>query len=219
MSILAATNGPPVILASGSRARAALLTAAGVPFTTVPALVDEAGLRDALRAERVRAEDAAVALAEMKAAHVAARAPDTAPIRNYSKKMIATLSRELLKIRRNLLGIRDMNRLPDALVIVGPNREHIAIKEAKRMGVTTVALIDTDSDPDPVDPAAPPVADGAGGAARHVCDVAFCPIGLALSAVQPLKPDVVEHLLVAGREFLLAAKAVIDARVACHGHA
>jgi small subunit ribosomal protein S2 len=80
-----------------------------------------------------------------------ARAPDTAPIRNYSKKMIATLSRELLKIRRNLLGIRDMNRLPDALVIVGPNREHIAIKEAKRMGVTTVALIDTDSDPDLVD--------------------------------------------------------------------
>jgi hypothetical protein len=49
---------------------------------------------------------------------------------------------------------------------------------------------------------------------RHVCDVAFCPIGLALSAVQPLKPDVVEHLLVAGRELLLAAKAVIDARVA-----
>ncbi len=80
-----------------------------------------------------------------------AKAPDTAPIRNYSKKMVSTLSRELLKIRRNLLGIRDMNRLPDALVIVGPNREHIAIKEAKRMGVTTVALIDTDSDPDPVD--------------------------------------------------------------------
>jgi len=80
-----------------------------------------------------------------------ARAPETAPIRNYSKKMVATLSRELLKIRRNLLGIRDMNRLPDALVIVGPNREHIAIQEAKRMGVTTVALIDTDSDPDPVD--------------------------------------------------------------------
>ncbi|MGL6094645.1 MAG: 30S ribosomal protein S2 [Fimbriiglobus sp.] len=80
-----------------------------------------------------------------------ARAPDTAPIRNYSKKMVATLSRELLKIRRNLLGIRDMTRLPDALVIVGPNKEHIAIKEAKRMGITTVALIDTDSDPDPVD--------------------------------------------------------------------
>lgn len=80
-----------------------------------------------------------------------ARAPESATIRRNSKKMISTLNRELLKIRRNLLGIRDMTRLPDALVIVGPNREHIAIKEAKRMGVTTVALIDTDSDPDPVD--------------------------------------------------------------------
>ena len=44
-----------------------------------------------------------------------------------------------------------MNRLPDALVVVGPNREHIAVKEAQRMGVMTVALIDTDSDPDTVD--------------------------------------------------------------------
>src|SRR5207249_7024841 len=79
------------------------------------------------------------------------KAPDTSDIRTHSKKMISTLSRELLKIRRNLMGIRDMVKLPDALVIVGPNREHIAVKEAKRMGVTTIALIDTDSDPDLVD--------------------------------------------------------------------
>jgi small subunit ribosomal protein S2 len=44
-----------------------------------------------------------------------------------------------------------MIKPPDALVIVGPNKEHIAVKEAKRMGVTTIALIDTDSDPDLVD--------------------------------------------------------------------
>src|ERR1700680_545705 len=44
-----------------------------------------------------------------------------------------------------------MNRLPDAMVIVDPKREDIAVKEAQRMGVTTVALIDTDSDPDTVD--------------------------------------------------------------------
>jgi small subunit ribosomal protein S2 len=80
-----------------------------------------------------------------------AKAPDTSDIRTHSKKMISTLSRELLKIRRNLMGIRDMIKVPDALVIVGPNKEHIAVKEAKRMGVTTIALIDTDSDPDPVD--------------------------------------------------------------------
>ncbi len=79
------------------------------------------------------------------------KAPETAEIRQYSKKMVATLNRELTKIHRNLQGIREMNRLPDALVVVDPKREHIAVKEAQRMGVATVALIDTDSDPDTVD--------------------------------------------------------------------
>ena len=79
------------------------------------------------------------------------KAPDNAPIRTYSKKMVATLNRELMKINRNLEGVREMNRLPDAMVVVDPKREDIAVREAKRMGVTTVALIDTDSDPDTVD--------------------------------------------------------------------
>ena len=79
------------------------------------------------------------------------KAPPTAEIRRYSKKMISTLNRELSKIQRNLQGIREMKRLPDAMVVVDPKREHIAVKEAQRMGVTTVALIDTDSDPDVVD--------------------------------------------------------------------
>jgi small subunit ribosomal protein S2 len=78
-------------------------------------------------------------------------APESAEIRGYSKKMVATLNRELTKIQRNLSGIREMNRLPDALVVIDPRREHIAVKEAQRMGVATVALIDTDSDPDVVD--------------------------------------------------------------------
>jgi small subunit ribosomal protein S2 len=79
------------------------------------------------------------------------KAPDTAQIRGYSKKMVATLNRELTKIQRNLQGIREMNRLPDAMVVVDPKREHIAVKEAQRMGVAVVSLIDTDSDPDVVD--------------------------------------------------------------------
>ena len=79
------------------------------------------------------------------------KAPEAAEIRGYSKKMVATLNRELTKIQRNLSGIREMNRLPDAIVVVDPKREHIAVKEAQRMGVATVALIDTDSDPDTVD--------------------------------------------------------------------
>jgi hypothetical protein len=61
-------------------------------------------------------------------------------------------------------------------------------------------------------PASAPGKGPAAGDAGHVCNVAFCPIGLALSAVQPLKPDVVEHLLLAGREFFLAAKALMDVR-------
>src|SRR5439155_13467641 len=75
------------------------------------------------------------------------KAPETAAIRGYSKKMVATLNRELSKITRNLRGIREMNRLPDALVVVEPHREDIAVKEAQRMGVTTVATTQPDSDP------------------------------------------------------------------------
>lgn len=79
------------------------------------------------------------------------RAPETAEIHTHSKKMVATLSRELTRIQRNLQGIREMHRLPDALVVVDPRKEHIAVREAKRMGLPVVALIDTDSDPDEVD--------------------------------------------------------------------
>jgi septum formation protein len=66
---------PPLVLASASPARAALLRAAGVAFTAVAAPVDEAALREALRAKGAPTDDAAVALAELKAHNVAARAP------------------------------------------------------------------------------------------------------------------------------------------------
>jgi len=49
-------------------------------------------------------------------------------------------------------------------------------------------------------------------ATQHVCSVGFCPIGMALTTVQESRPDAVAHLLSAGRDFLLAAKAVLDAR-------
>jgi hypothetical protein len=62
------------------------------------------------------------------------------------------------------------------------------------------------------DPEPPPATDGTRQEAPHICTVGFCPICLAVTALQPLKPEVVEHLLNAGREFLLAVKAVVDAR-------
>lgn len=48
----------------------------------------------------------------------------------------------------------------------------------------------------------------------HVCSVAFCPIGMALTSIQDAGPEVLDHLLAAAREFLLAARAVVDARAA-----
>ena len=64
----------------------------------------------------------------------------------------------------------------------------------------------------PVQPAPEPEEAAAPAGGTHVCDVAFCPIGLALTAAEHVQPDVVSHLLLAGREFFLAAKAVMDAR-------
>ncbi len=52
---------------------------------------------------------------------------------------------------RNLHGMRTMNRLPECMVIIDPKKERNAIREAQKLGITTVALIDTDSDPDVVD--------------------------------------------------------------------
>jgi hypothetical protein len=53
---------------------------------------------------------------------------------------------------------------------------------------------------------------GAHAGDGQVCTVGFCPICLAVTAVQPLKPEAIEHLLNAGREFLLAMTAVLGAR-------
>lgn len=79
----------------------------------------------------------------------------TGEINSYSKKRKATLLREMRKIHRNLSGMRTMNRLPGAMVVVDSHREATAVKEARRMNIPVVALIDTDSDPDMVDLAIP----------------------------------------------------------------
>lgn len=72
-------------------------------------------------------------------------------LRTYSKKMQSTLNREYRKIYHNLNGMRTMNRLPECLVVVDPKKEKNAVKEARKLGIATVALIDTDCDPDQVD--------------------------------------------------------------------
>jgi len=69
----------------------------------------------------------------------------------FSKKRQSSLTRERRKIHRNLAGIRDMARLPEALIVVDPGREYNCVREARILGINVIALIDTDSDPDVVD--------------------------------------------------------------------
>ncbi|MDO5580993.1 MAG: 30S ribosomal protein S2 [Planctomycetia bacterium] len=75
-------------------------------------------------------------------------------INTYSKKMQSSLTREYKKMFRNLNGIREMckeNRYPEVMVVVDPKKEKNAVHEAQKLGVVTIALIDTDSNPDEVD--------------------------------------------------------------------
>jgi len=67
--------------------------------------------------------------------------------KQMSKKELASLNRERIKLERNLRGIRHMDRLPDAVVIVDAAREHIAVAEARRLRIPIVALVDTNADP------------------------------------------------------------------------
>ncbi|MGI6214485.1 MAG: 30S ribosomal protein S2 [Christensenellales bacterium] len=67
------------------------------------------------------------------------------------KKEVATLKNEREKLNRNLGGIREMKKLPGAVFIVDPKKEHIAVAEARTLGIPIVAIIDTNCDPDEVD--------------------------------------------------------------------
>ncbi len=65
-----------------------------------------------------------------------------------NKAEASALRREATKLRRNLEGVLDMNKLPDALVIIDTPREEIAVAEAARLKIPIVAICDTNSDPD-----------------------------------------------------------------------
>ncbi len=72
-----------------------------------------------------------------------------------SKKQASRLKREMRKISVNLGGVRRMSRLPGAVVVVDAGKEHIALAEARKLGIATVGILDTDANPDTVDVAIP----------------------------------------------------------------
>ncbi|MBA2509680.1 MAG: 30S ribosomal protein S2 [Nocardioidaceae bacterium] len=68
-----------------------------------------------------------------------------------TKKELLGMRREMAKLERSLGGIRDMGRVPAAVWVIDTNKEHLAIDEAKKLGIPVVAVLDTNCDPDDVD--------------------------------------------------------------------
>lgn len=69
----------------------------------------------------------------------------------YTKKEQLLLERERQKLEKYLAGVRDMGRLPGALFVVDAKKEHIAVKEANKLGIPVIAIADTNADPDLID--------------------------------------------------------------------
>ena len=67
------------------------------------------------------------------------------------KKEVAKLRLEMEKLDKNLGGISAMERLPDCVFVVDPRKEHIAVLEARRLGIPIIGIVDTNCDPDEVD--------------------------------------------------------------------
>ena len=64
------------------------------------------------------------------------------------KKEVSELEKEIARLEKNLVGVASMEKLPGALFVIDAKNEQIAIKEANRLGIPVVAIVDTDSDPD-----------------------------------------------------------------------
>ena len=84
-------------------------------------------------------------------AHIQNIARNNNGVLSAHKQEAAALQRELTKLETNLTGIADMDQMPGALFVVDVCREANAVKEAKRLGIPVVALVDTNADPDPID--------------------------------------------------------------------
>lgn len=67
------------------------------------------------------------------------------------KKEVALLNKQRTRLEKFLGGIEDMPRIPDVMYVVDPHKEQIAVKEAKKLGIPVVAMVDTNTDPDDID--------------------------------------------------------------------
>ena len=108
------------------------------------------------------------------------------------KKEVIKLKAERDKLAANLSGIKDMTSIPGLMIIVDPSTEHIAVKEAKRLGIPTVGIVDTNSNPEDVDVAIP-ANDDASGSVKLI-------LSALTDAILEAKGGVVLHDLSASEE-------------------
>jgi small subunit ribosomal protein S2 len=67
------------------------------------------------------------------------------------KKEIHVIKKAILKLNKSLCGVRNMKKLPGLVIVVDPNKEHIAVAEANKLGIPVMALVDTNCNPEPID--------------------------------------------------------------------
>lgn len=67
-----------------------------------------------------------------------------------TKKELSLLTKDQIKLEKNLSGVRSMRKVPGLVIIVDPSKEHIAVAEATKLGIPVMALVDTNCDPDPI---------------------------------------------------------------------
>ncbi|MBN1587348.1 MAG: 30S ribosomal protein S2 [Candidatus Omnitrophica bacterium] len=79
------------------------------------------------------------------------RMKEDGTVKLLKKKEVVQLDKELAKLQRNLGGIAEMDRLPSAVFVVDCMREDIAVREANKLGISVIAMLDTNADPDPID--------------------------------------------------------------------
>jgi small subunit ribosomal protein S2 len=145
-----------------------------------------------------------------------------------TKKEVIKLERERKHLQANLAGIKSMKRLPDALFIVDSNNETIAVKEARKLGIPVVAVVDTNCDPTVVDYVIPgnddalrairlftsKIADSAAEGVNLVGDKAFVeepePVAVAAETALPEEVDLEAALGGGIRKAPAAVLALLD---------
>jgi small subunit ribosomal protein S2 len=71
-------------------------------------------------------------------------------VNDLTKKELSLLTKDLIKLDRNLSGVRSMRKPPGLVIVVDPSKEHLAVAEANKLGIPVMGLVDTNCDPDPI---------------------------------------------------------------------